>query len=106
VLFWDEPESNLNPRLIKTIASVLMDLSQHGVQVIIATHSLFLLREIELLSQLRKIETRYVGLELQTEEDVVAHVADSLDNIPTIVALEEELSQNDRYLGLDKESPA
>jgi predicted ATPase len=29
-LFWDEPETNLNPALIKVIAKVILSLSQSG----------------------------------------------------------------------------
>jgi hypothetical protein len=46
-LFWDEPEANLNPRVIKRVARGIVGLSQGGIQVFIATHSLFLLRELE-----------------------------------------------------------
>ena len=42
LLFWDEPEANLNPRLIRRLAPLLLDLAEAGVQVFIATHSLFL----------------------------------------------------------------
>lgn len=40
-LFWDEPESNLNPKLMRVLAKILLDLSRQGTQVFIATHSLF-----------------------------------------------------------------
>jgi predicted ATPase len=39
-LFWDEPETNLNPKLIKEVALTILHLCHSGVQVFIATHSL------------------------------------------------------------------
>lgn len=48
-LFWDEPETNLNPRLIRGVAQAILDICAQRVQVFIATHSLFLLREFEVL---------------------------------------------------------
>ena len=42
ILFWDEPEANVNPRNIPAIANLLMNLQQDGVQVFIATHDYFL----------------------------------------------------------------
>ena len=42
ILFWDEPEANINPRNIPAIAKLLMNLQQDGVQVFIATHDYFL----------------------------------------------------------------
>ena len=44
VLFWDEPEANLNPKLIPVIADVLMELSRNGVQVFLATHDYNLMK--------------------------------------------------------------
>ena len=41
-LFWDEPEANLNPRLLRELAGILVELSK-VMQVTVATHSLFLL---------------------------------------------------------------
>jgi len=40
-LVWDEPETNLNPKLIKVLARSILTLCQQGIQVFIATHSLF-----------------------------------------------------------------
>lgn len=48
-LFWDEPEANLNPKLVKLVAQTILNISQCGIQVLIATHSLFLLRELHIL---------------------------------------------------------
>lgn len=47
-LFWDEPEANLNPTLMKTVVQILLELGKMGVQVFLATHSYVLLKEIDL----------------------------------------------------------
>jgi AAA15 family ATPase/GTPase len=39
VLFWDEPEANLNPELIPVLVEILLELQKSGVQLFIATHS-------------------------------------------------------------------
>ena len=57
-LFWDEPETNLNPKLIKLIAKVLLHLCQNGIQIFMATHSLFLLREIEIREEIEVNKNR------------------------------------------------
>jgi len=51
ILFWDEPESNLNPILRHTLAEILMTLQRHGVQVFLASHDYLLLKELELARQ-------------------------------------------------------
>ncbi len=47
-LFWDEPETNLNPRLQQTVVSILLELQRLGVQIFIATHDYVLLKEFDL----------------------------------------------------------
>ena len=39
VLFWDEPETNINPTYIPIIVEILLELQRKGVQVFVATHS-------------------------------------------------------------------
>jgi predicted ATPase len=52
--FWDEPEANLNPALMKLVVEVLLELSRNGQQVIIATHDYALLKWIDLLADSTK----------------------------------------------------
>ena len=47
-LFWDEPESNLNPSMMKVIVKVLLALAKHGQQILLATHDYVLLKELDL----------------------------------------------------------
>ncbi|AUX24064.1 ATP-binding protein [Sorangium cellulosum] len=98
-LFWDEPEANLNPRLIKKVASSIVELSLGGIQVFIATHSLFLLREIEMLLARREgeIDARFFGLHL-SDAGVSVQQGPSVDDMGAIAALDEELEQSDRFL--------
>ena len=48
VLFWDEPEANLNPKLFRVAVEVLLQLQRLGVQVFIATHDYAILKELDL----------------------------------------------------------
>ena len=57
MLFWDEPEANLNPQLSQTVVQILHTavvgqqpdgLQRMGVQIFIATHDYVLLKEFEL----------------------------------------------------------
>ncbi len=99
-LFWDEPESNLNPRLIAKLAETIVQLSANGVQVFLATHSLFLLRELEMLIHKRReadYAARFFGLHMG-EDGVTVAQGESIDDIGDIRVLNEELAQSDRYL--------
>ena len=51
VLFWDEPETNLNPKLYRVVIDVLLELQRVGVQVFLATHDYVILRELDLQAQ-------------------------------------------------------
>lgn len=48
-LLWDEPESNMNPKLMRLLVEVLLELSRNGQQVILATHDYVLLKWFDLL---------------------------------------------------------
>jgi energy-coupling factor transporter ATP-binding protein EcfA2 len=48
-LLWDEPESNLNPTLMKDLVLALLELARNGQQVILATHDYVLLKWFDLL---------------------------------------------------------
>jgi predicted ATPase len=102
-LFWDEPEANLNPKLIRSVAKSIVDLSAAGIQIFIATHSLFLLRELELQAANRSgkaIDARFFGLQLR-DDDLDVEQGSSIDEIGSIAALDEELEQSQRYLEQD-----
>ncbi len=103
-LFWDEPEANLNPRLIKQVARSVVALSRSGIQIFLATHSLFLLRELEILladANDKPVETRFFGLH-SGEDGVTVSQGPTVDEIGDIAALDEELAQSDRFLDAGK----
>ncbi|GAB56447.1 hypothetical protein GPUN_2332 [Glaciecola punicea ACAM 611] len=54
VLLWDEPESNMNPILMKMLVQCLLELARNGQQIIIATHDYVLLKWFDLLSKEKK----------------------------------------------------
>ncbi|MDR3361908.1 MAG: AAA family ATPase [Desulfovibrio sp.] len=49
-LLWDEPEANLNPKLLKLLVQTLIELSRNGQQIILATHDYVLLKWFDLLA--------------------------------------------------------
>jgi predicted ATPase len=102
-LFWDEPETNLNPKLIKVVAKAIVSLARQGIQVFIATHSIFLLREIEMLTDLAEQTSmsKYFGIAaVEGEEVSCLETGETIDGLETIVMLDEDLSQSDRYVEL------
>lgn len=102
-LFWDEPETNLNPKLIVLVAKALVALAGQGMQVVLATHSLFLLREltIQLKAVQRPVSATFIALDRRAEGEVKLNQSDTVDSLEPLLMLEEDLRQTDRYLAQD-----
>ena len=50
ILLWDEPEANINPKLIPLLVDIILELGRNGVQIFLATHDYFLPKYIEVSS--------------------------------------------------------
>ncbi len=96
-LFWDEPEANLNPVLLKKMAAVLTELARQGFQIILATHSLFLLNELHILAHNTKSTVRYFGLYQSEAGDTRVEQTDDLETLNHLAALDEEMAQTVRF---------
>ncbi|MCC7494905.1 MAG: AAA family ATPase [Fimbriimonadaceae bacterium] len=48
VLFWDEPEANLNPSVLGEVVEIVLELQRLGIQVFLATHHYVVLKEFDL----------------------------------------------------------
>lgn len=51
LLLWDEPEANMNPRLVLVMKELLLSLARAGVQIVLATHDYLLSRELSLAAE-------------------------------------------------------
>ncbi|MDO4574692.1 MAG: AAA family ATPase [Planctomycetia bacterium] len=73
VLFWDEPEANLNPKLMKTVVSVLLAMQKMGVQIFLATHNYTILKELDLQinESYRKASLLYHSLYRNADTDAI-----------------------------------
>ena len=76
VLFWDEPEANLNPALMGEVVEVILELQRHGVQVFLATHNYVLLKEFDLRRRNSDL-VRYVSLFRDESGAVSSNASDS-----------------------------
>jgi hypothetical protein len=86
VLFWDEPEANLNPSLLGQVVRVLLELQRMGVQVFLSTHNYVLLKEFDLQKE-DADSIRYISLYRNGSDSVSAETADSYSSIaPNAIA--------------------
>jgi ABC-type branched-subunit amino acid transport system ATPase component len=87
VLFWDEPETNLNPSLFTRLIEILLELARGGVQVLLATHDYVILKELDLQKK-DGDEIAFHSLYRDTESsELVCNTANSYSGIhPNAIA--------------------
>ncbi|MCL2054992.1 MAG: ATP-binding protein [Oscillospiraceae bacterium] len=66
VLFWDEPENSLNPKLVPKLIDILLELSKQGVQIFLATHDY--------------IFAKYIEVKMSEQDDILFHAFYNTDN--------------------------
>ena len=103
VVFWDEPESNLNPKFIRYVAKMLLELEKAGIQIFISTHSLFMVKEIEIL---RKKEHNIKYFSFGFDKDNNLRVAQNkvFEYLDDLVFLDEAIEQSDRFMDIDNDN--
>lgn len=99
IMLFDLPETGLHPKQIRLMAHILFELVNRDVikQLFVTTHSLFLMREFELLNAAQKqhLSKRFISLDNNQIEQ-----GNDLSDLNNVSILDENLAQADRYLNL------
>ncbi|MDD6208827.1 MAG: AAA family ATPase [Clostridiales bacterium] len=74
VLFWDEPEANINPKYIPVLAELLIMLEREGVQIFVSTHDYFLSKYIE-IKRGRDSRIQYISLYRDEDDSIQCETA-------------------------------
>lgn len=74
VLFWDEPEANINPKYIPVLAELLIMLEKEGVQIFVSTHDYFLSKYIEVKRE-KDSNVQYISLYKDEKNQVQCEIA-------------------------------
>lgn len=68
-LFWDEPEANLNPKMVVQLSETLLRLAKQGIQVFVVSHDYLLTTRLSLVSEYpeqtpedQQCEVKFFGL--------------------------------------------
>jgi len=100
ILFWDEPEANLNPKLIIEVAKVLQILAAAGMQIFIATHDYLLSHELSLLAEYpsaQSVDIKFFSLyKPDRQKGIIVEEGQILADIEHNPILEEFAAQYDR----------
>jgi len=78
-LFWDEPESNLNPKLMELLVQIILELARMGQQFVISTHDYVLLKWFDLLMD-KSLEDHILFHALYRDEETDEIRLESTDN--------------------------
>jgi hypothetical protein len=98
VLFWDEPEANLNPVLMRKVMNVLLALVDAGVQVFVASHDYLLTQTLSLEAEHPRRGSppmRFFGLTRVADGSVEVEQADTIAGIRRNPILQEHARQFD-----------
>ncbi len=98
VFFWDEPEANLNPRLIAVVSELLIEMALSGIQVIVASHDYLLCERINLRA--KKDTATFFSFSRGDNGAVDVEAATELDELTSNPIREEFLALYDLRRGL------
>lgn len=100
-LFWDEPDANLNPSLLRLVVGILFELARNGQQVIVSTHNYVFLKEVELARRQKEL-VRYHTLRHDREtSSVTSEASDAYADVGPNAISETYSSLYDRDLEKD-----
>ena len=92
ILFWDEPESNMNTTLISIIVDLIVELAKkYKVQVFVSTHDYLLSHKLSMIAEYNPEESpkmRFFSL-YKNDHKVETEVADKLIDVNNNPILEE-----------------
>ncbi len=97
ILFWDEPEANLNPSRTKIVVDILRELCRLGTQVFISTHDYVIAKELDMQFS-DAGEIRFFSF-YRNEKDEIEHVESArFDVLPVNFILDASSNQFQRLL--------
>lgn len=95
VLFWDEPETNMNPAMIESLVRAIMQLAKLGVQVFVTTHDYFLQQYFNMYnaypeSNPDNMDIRFIALHRNEAKGVIeSELASDIADLQHNVIMEE-----------------
>lgn len=104
ILFWDEPETNMNPKMIKPLVDAVIELAKMGVQVFITTHDYFVQQCFNIAATYqkndkKKLQYNFMSL-YRDERTIICESSDSLLHLEHNAIMDEFDALYDREQGL------
>lgn len=104
ILFWDEPETNMNPKMIQPMVDAIVELAKLGVQVFVTTHDYFVQQCFNMAAMYPPKDTptlKYKFISLyKTDSGVEIESVNQLNDLAHNAVMEEFDQLYDREQGL------
>ena len=105
VLFWDEPETNMNPKMIRRLVEAIVELAKLGVQLFITTHDYFLIQYLNMYMAYPEInpdniDVRFISLYADEEKQIKYETSSDIRDLAHNSIMEEFDAIYDREQGL------
>jgi len=101
VLFLDEPETTLHPEAARELVEMLMLMAKAGIQIFIATHNYFVLKQIYLSSRRDDVQTNCYSLSREKGKSVEYLLFDLRIEFPDNPISNEAIRMSDEEVKLD-----
>lgn len=102
ILFMDEPDATLHPNATRQLAEMIYFISKAGIQIFIATHNYFMLKQLSIIARREKDDINCFSLKRSTDNKKVIHTLSNLiDGLPENTIVEEALKMFDDETELD-----
>lgn len=99
ILFMDEPETALHPDAIRKLMEMLTAMSKNGVQIFLASHSYFVMKQLALSAFKNKLHVLCWSLDKKTGQPVTHSFYDMVGgNLPENSIVQESLAMYDEDL--------
>jgi hypothetical protein len=104
ILFWDEPETNINPKMVRPMVDAIIELAKLGVQVFVTTHDYFVQQCFSMASRYQaegadSLQYQYISL-YKSNDKLEIESAEALSDLTHNAIMEEFDQLYDRELGL------
>ncbi len=101
ILFLDEPETTLHPEATRELVEMLMLMAKAGIQVFVATHNYFVLKQMHLSARRDNVETTCFSLSREKGKSIEYKVSDLKKEFPQNPISNEAIKMSDEEVKLD-----
>jgi len=101
ILFIDEPETTLHPEATRELVEMLMLMAKAGIQIFVATHNYFVLKQMHLSARRDDVQTNCYSLNREKGKSVTYSIYDLKRDFPENPISNEAIKMSDQEVKLD-----